>query len=85
MFTLDIVFKCVKTICGESIQFYTFVYSVFSTTLKGVIPNCSSLLNEKLCEKNMSLHLLNVDAIQGLDLLGSGGGLGFIITISLHR
>lgn len=29
------------------------------------------------------INLLNVDAIQGLDLLSSGGGFGFVVSISL--
>lgn len=30
-------------------------------------------------------YLLNEDAIQGLHLLGSGGGFGFVVSISLQR
>lgn len=30
-------------------------------------------------------YLLDVDAIQGFDLLGGGGGFGFVISISLKN
>lgn len=32
---------------------------------------------------DMSIYLLNIDTIQGLDLLSSGGGFGFVVSISL--
>lgn len=32
---------------------------------------------------DMSIYLLNIDSIQGLNLLGSGGWFGFVVSISL--